>query len=166
MTFWRPSTMSPPRPDLAVPALLWDELIEGLRARGSGRRESGAFLLGKREPSRRASEIVFYDAIDPHAFDTGIIVIDGGRLGALWRMCRERSLTVVADVHTHPFGAGQSDSDRRHPIVAEPGHVALIIPDFAMRGTTAREVSAYRYLGDFRWLTLKQGGLTIEGDAQ
>ncbi len=139
------------RPDLAIPTQLWSDLLDGLRARGRGERESGAFLLGRADDNRSVTDIVFYDEVDPAAFDTGIIVIDGGRMSELWRICRERDLTVVADVHTHPGGAGQSDSDRQHPIVAEPGHVALIVPNFAEEPLRLREVGLYRYLGGFRW---------------
>lgn len=149
--FGRPT---PPQPELAMGRATWEELIHGLRSRGKGQRESGAFLLGPAEGARLATDVVFYDAIDPRAFDTGIIVIDGSLMGTLWRICRERGLRVVADVHTHPAGAGQSDLDRRHPMVAEKGHVAVILPDFAAPPLAAERIGIYRYLGDFEWLRL------------
>jgi proteasome lid subunit RPN8/RPN11 len=71
----------------------------------------------------------------------------------LWRICRERGEIVLADVHTHPGGAGQSESDRMHPMIAEPGHVALIVPRFAMEPVRLGEIGLYRYLGGFRWDT-------------
>ena len=157
MTFWPLSSIirwfSRP-PELVVPSPLWTDLLDGLRERGRYVRESGAFLLGPRGAARRATEIVFYDAIDPDAFDTGIIVMDGSRLGALWRICRERGLTVVADVHTHPCGAQQSVSDQRHPMVAEPGHLSMIIPDFAAEPVRIEAIGLYRYLGSYRWQPL------------
>lgn len=138
-------------PDLSIAPRLWQDLLAGLRARGLGRRESGAFLLGPVGTSRRITSIVFYDEIDPAAFDTGIIVIDGGSMGDLWCICRERGEVVLADVHTHPGGAGQSESDRLHPMIAEPGHVALIIPRFATEPVRLQEIGLYQYLGGFRW---------------
>jgi proteasome lid subunit RPN8/RPN11 len=140
-------------PNLSMAPRLWQDLLAGLRARGRGRRESGAFLLGPAGKSRRITSIVFYDEIDPAAFDTGIVVIDGGCIGDLWRICRERGEIVLADVHTHPGGAGQSESDRMHPMIAEPGHVALIIPRFAMEPVRLEEIGLYHYLGGFRWDT-------------
>lgn len=134
--------------------------MAGLRARGKGRRESGAFLLGPTEAPRTVTEVVFYDAIDPRAFDTGIIVIDGALMGALWRICRERGLRVVADVHTHPGGAGQSQSDRDHPMIAERGHVAIIIPDFAAPPVRIERVGVYRYTGNFGWFRLPHSAAT------
>ncbi|WP_192244269.1 Mov34/MPN/PAD-1 family protein [Mesorhizobium silamurunense] len=138
-------------PDLSIPTEVWRDLLHGLRVRGRGHRESGAFLLGSKGKTRRVTSIVFYDEVDPAAFDTGIIEIDGGRMAELWRICRERNLIVVADVHTHPGGAGQSDSDRTHPMIAEPGHVALILPHFAAEPVILKEIGLYRYLGGFRW---------------
>lgn len=138
-------------PDLSIPQPLWSELLLGLRARGHGQRESGAFLLGVKNQPRRVASIVFYDEVDPAAFETGIIVIDGGAMGDLWRICRERGEIVVADVHTHPGGAWQSESDRMHPMIAEPGHLAMIIPNFAEEPIRIDEIGLYRYLGGFRW---------------
>lgn len=139
------------RPDLSISAATWDELLEGLRLRGRNERESGAFLLGPTDTPRRVTSIVFYDEIDPAAFDTGIIVIDGGCIADLWRICRERHSIVVADVHTHGGSAGQSESDRRHPMIAEPGHIAMILPNFAAAPVRFSEVGLYRYRGKFKW---------------
>lgn len=143
------------RPDLAIPFSLWRELLVGLQDRGRYERESGAFLLGPGDGPRRVTSIVFYDEIDPAAFDTGIIVIDGGCMADLWAVCRERGEIVVADVHTHGGEAGQSDSDRKHPIIAEHGHIAMILPNFAATPLRLREVGLYRYLGRFNWDRLR-----------
>ncbi|WP_158743049.1 Mov34/MPN/PAD-1 family protein [Acidisphaera sp. L21] len=139
------------RPDLAISPTLWGNLLQGLRDRGRYQRESGAFLLGPADGPRRVTSVVFYDEIDPAAFDTGIIVIDGGCMADLWRLCRERGETVVADVHTHGGAAGQSESDRKHPMIAEPGHISMILPNFAAAPVRLRKVGLYRYLGRFKW---------------
>lgn len=138
-------------PDLTISPGLWRELLDGLRTRGRGHRESGAFLLGPKGKPRRVTSIVFYDEVDPSAFDTGIIEIDGGRMATLWRICREKNAVVVADVHTHPGGAGQSEADRVHPMIAEPGHIAVIMPRFAADPVIMQDIGLYRYLGGFRW---------------
>lgn len=170
MTFWLRSLISRlfgQRPDLSIPVDLWLELHHGLRARGGNHRESGAFLLGPNTAHRRITSIVFYDEIDPHAFDTGIIEIDGGSMADLWNICRERGEVVAADVHTHPGSAGQSESDRLHPMIAEPGHIAMILPRFAAEPIRFEEIGLYRYLGRFRWTALKRSllrpTLRIEG---
>ena len=57
---------------------------------------------------------------------------DGGGFAALWRICRERGLDVLGDVHTHAGpGPRQSEADRTNPMISEPGHMAFILPQFA-----------------------------------
>ena len=115
-----------PRHELSCSWFLWRRLLAALRERGlHGRRESGAFLLGRRRDGRaRITEFVLYDDLDPHCLDTGIVRFDGSYFGDLWRICKERDLKVVADVHTHPTGSQQSDSDRDHPMITSAGHIA------------------------------------------
>lgn len=145
-----------PEHRLACPTLLWHEGLVELRRRGGARRESGAFLLGERTTRggaerRRVRQFVYYDDLDPHCLDSGVVVFDGAGFGPLWRLCREMGLEVVADVHTHPGTARQSDADRRHPMIATAGHFALIVPDFAARTPASAELGLYEYAGAHQW---------------
>lgn len=146
-----------PRHELSCSWLLWRRLTTALRRRGRGEtRESGAFLLGYKHPDQpaRISEFVLYDDLDPHALDTGIVQFDGRHFGKLWARCRARKLAVVADVHVHPMGSGQSASDRAHPMISEPGHIALILPNFARVPIPREDVGIYRYRGAGEWETV------------
>jgi hypothetical protein len=145
-----------PRHELSCSWPLWRRLTDELRERGRGeRRESGAFLLGYRRDGRaRIADFVLYDDLDPHALDTGIVRFDGRYFGDLWDICKRRSLSVVADVHVHAGGSGQSDSDREHPMISRAGHVALILPDFARAPLRIQSIGIYRYLGAKRWHTV------------
>ncbi|WP_236515930.1 hypothetical protein [Sandaracinus amylolyticus] len=141
--------------ELSCSWFLWWRLLAGLRARGGGMHESGAFLLGHRDDGRaRISMFVLYDDLDPHCLDTGIVHFDGRYFGRLWDLCKATGLAVVADVHTHPGGARQSGSDRAHPMIACAGHLALIVPRFALPPVRVRDVGIYRYLGAKRWATV------------
>ena len=144
-----------PEHRLSCSSKLWRAGLTELHRRGGGRRESGAFLLGSRDGARRGIDrFVFYDDLDPGSLDTGIVVFDGAGYGPLWRMCRETGLQVVADVHTHPGVARQSPADRDNPMVAERGHLALIVPEFAQRRVGPSELGIYEYEGDHRWRDL------------
>lgn len=138
-------------PELICSKDIWDAGVTELHRRTFGRRESGAFLLGKKGRMRRIEEFVFYDDIDPCSLDSGIVIIDGRRLGALWAHCRDTGYEVVADVHVHPRGYRQSKSDKANPIIAEKGHVALILPDFAKGSNQPGKIGVFRYLGDRKW---------------
>ena len=142
-----------PRHELSCSWFLWRRLCRRLRERGRNRsRESGAFLLGHRHGERtRIVDFVLYDDLDPHSLDSGIVRFDGRYFGDLWALCKARGLAVVADIHVHPDAAGQSETDRAHPMISLDGHTALILPRFAVAPLPRREIGIYQYRGDKRW---------------
>ena len=141
-----------PEHRLSCSSRLWNEGLRELRRRGEDTHESGAFLLGTEHKSRRrATRFVYYDDLDPRALEAGIVVFDGAGYGPLWQLCRETGLSVVADVHTHDIAARQSPTDRAHPMVATPGHVAIVVPDLARRSVRPSEFGVYEYQGQHRW---------------
>jgi len=122
-----------------------------LRDRGEGRRESGGFLLGRVDGGRRfVRDFIAYDVIDPNALQ-GIIVFDASKMDSVWAYCERAGLEVVADVHTHPGGCGQSDVDQAHPMIPQRGHFAMIIPNFADRNYGPGEVGIYEFRGRDGW---------------
>ena len=137
---------------LQIPIWTWIRIYRGLRRRGRSVRESGAFLLGKRGTrTALVRDVVYYNDLDPDALSTGIVRLSGAALGPLWALCAERGLEVLADVHTHPGGSGQSESDRAHPMVAIRGHVSLVVPNFARNAFDLAGVGHYRFEGNKRW---------------
>jgi proteasome lid subunit RPN8/RPN11 len=126
----------------------WRDLVVELGRRGGGVRESGAFLLTPGEgDGRRIQEVAFYDDLDPSSLVRGI-ALGPAAYGRLWRHCRTAGLRVAGDVHTHPTGwVDQSEIDRSNPMVALPGHVALILPDLACHPVRPADVGVHRYDG-------------------
>jgi hypothetical protein len=123
-----------PRHELSCSPGLWEQLLAQLRARGAGRTESGAFLLGKRDKQGRARivDFVLYDDLDPNSLSTGIVRFDGRYFSELWAICEASGLTVVAG----------------------SGHLALIVPNFARAPVSRTDVGIYRYGGAGRWETI------------
>jgi hypothetical protein len=138
--------------DLVIPTVKWVELQAELRRRGSGVRESGAFLLGDPR-SGCVSECLYYDDLDPNSLDQGFIFFSTAGYLPLWARCRAAGVAVLADIHTHPRDwVGQSLSDRTHPMICTTGHFAFILPHFARASLpTFRGAGIYRYLGSFLW---------------
>ena len=135
---------------------LWRTGLAELGRRGRAERETGAFLLGVEQECsgrsrREVLQFVYYDDLDPHCLDTRIIVFDGAGYSPLWAACRSTGLRVVADEHTHPGIARQSAADRDHPMIAVRGHIAIIVPRFAMTVPPVAELGIYEYLGSHRW---------------
>lgn len=139
-------------PKLVCDQGVWNDGVAELRRRSMGRRESGAFLLGTiHRDVRQIRQFLFYDDIDPTCFRRGIVEFDGRKFGLVWEKCRGMKMKVVADVHVHPGGYGQSGSDRHNPMIAEAGHLALIIPDFAAGPRLPGGIGIYEYLGAREW---------------
>jgi hypothetical protein len=137
---------------ISISMWMWHRLVRTLRARGEQRRESGAFLLAP-QGDRRVCEFISYDDLDPNAFDTGEIHIEGSAFVKLWRHCEATHRQVIADVHTHPDEwVGQSGSDKYYPTVPVDGHVALIMPAYATKtGLSLDGIGIYRCGGDGKW---------------
>lgn len=126
----------------------WEPMIAELGRRGCGDRESGAFLLGDRSGNRRTvTRVVYLDDLDPNCL-TGGIEFDGLAYSKLWDICDAEQRVVIGDVHTHPGrGVHQSRIDAENPMLAQDGHVALIVPDFATQPIEPHEVGVHRYDG-------------------
>ena len=141
-----------PKHRVSCPLKLWEHILGQLYRRGERCHEAGVFLLGIEGPRRlEVTDCVFYDELEPTAYDTGVCVLSGHAFAKLWTHCRERKLTVVADVHTHPGVAKQSDSDRTNPMIASPGHVAIIVPNYAIPPVKSSGLGIYEYRGRHDW---------------
>jgi len=129
---------------------LWRRLTEELYARGRGIRESGAFLLASKSDPQRICAYVMYDDLDPACL-TGGISFSGAGYTELWRHCHDSRMKVVADIHTHPSKwIGQSDIDRKHPMIPQAGHVAVIAPRYGLHARL-EECGIYVYEGGGSW---------------
>lgn len=137
-----------PPPRLRCARSIWQVGAAELAVRTRGEtQESGAYLLGVPLPdgSQRILEFVYYDDIDPRALETGIVTIRQTALPKLWALCRERGYGVVADVHVHPGGYGQSRSDRDNPVMPRAGHIAMILPNFARGAPAPGGIGIYEF---------------------
>jgi hypothetical protein len=144
--------LAAPKHRISCSRNLWESIAAELFLRGEGKHEAGAFLLGVERHRRiEITDVIFYDELDPHAYDSGVCILHADAFGALWKICRERRVSVVADAHTHPGLAVQSHSDRTNPMVARSGHVAIILPNFAKSSREPQRIGIYEYRGDHNW---------------
>jgi hypothetical protein len=144
--------LAPPR--ILCRRKVWEAGVCELARRTLGeKRESGAYLLGRtlRNGMHEILDFVFYDDVDPEALSTGIVTIRETALPRLWEICRAKGYGVVADVHVHPFGYGQSESDSANPVMPRAGHIAFILPNFARGRPHPGMIGMYEFLGGGRW---------------
>ena len=145
-----------PHPLLEVPRTLFDALIVDLAKSGRGVKESGAFLLGGQDSSRRfVTSYLMYDKVAPQSSSRhAYVAFTAEEMARAWEHCYAAGLQVVADVHTHPFGPAQSISDRAHPIVSIAGHLALIVPNFAQGSPQPRNLGVHLFGGVGQWKSM------------
>ena len=144
---------------LEIDAALFAELMSELARRGGGTRESGAFLLknaardsdGPEGDWQEITAVVYYDDLDPGCL-TGNITFTANGYTALAAICRRDRLRIAADIHTHPGSrVRQSQTDATHPMVALPGHIAVIAPNFAQGPVEISDLGVHRYQGHGQW---------------
>lgn len=140
----------------------WFALIKELRKRGEGRRESGAFLLGKKGKTK-ITHFVCFDDLDPEALYNGIIKFSSVGFINLSKYCKERRVEVKADVHTHPGEwTEQSKTDMDNPMIRIPGHTALIVPNYAQnKFQLYNRLGIYEYKGNQHWITKNRSSLKL-----
>jgi len=138
--------------EIIISRLKWLKLLCDLNFKGEGRRESGAFLLGKKG-SRKVCHYICYDELYEDAFSSGYIVLERVAWVRLWDFCSKNKMQVLADIHTHPSEwTAQSPSDMQNPLVSQAGHIAMIAPCYAKywwRGL--RGIGIHEYKGSNRW---------------
>lgn len=152
--------MNSPTGGLRIDAALLAAVIEELGRRGKGVREAGAFLLTepRQEPGGEpdqawppVTDVAFYDDLDPQCLD-GAITFSADGYTALAARCRRDHVRVVADIHTHPRrSVRQSHIDAVHPMVALPGHIALIVPTFALGQIDLEDLGVHVFNGPGQW---------------
>jgi proteasome lid subunit RPN8/RPN11 len=137
-----------------IPVWRWARLVRELRRRGGGQRETGAFLLARRDDEDAGvAAFICYDDLDSESCRTGAIAFHADGYSGLWAYCRRKQLEVVADVHTHPGQhVGQSWIDRENPMVPVVGHTAVILPNFGRTPWWNLDTAGvYEYLGNLKW---------------
>lgn len=144
----------------ALPLLIsrrrFAKLMRELHRRGEDRRESGAFLLAHRDArpmggGQVITEVVYYDDLDADCL-TGGITMHAFGLSRLNQLCHERRLRVLGDIHTHPSTyIQQSRIDATHPMIALPGHLAFIAPNYAAGPVRPTDLGGHRLLPGGAW---------------
>lgn len=140
---------------LKVPRSLWDDLTRHLNTASAGRQESGAFLLGSVDDAggREAASFVPYDALEAATLHAQAVRVRTVAFSRLYDLCEQRKQQVIADIHAHPRSARPSFIDRANPMMAVPGHIALIVANYAYLPVRLDEMTFNVYEGPGQWFT-------------
>lgn len=86
--------------------------------------------------------------------DGVLVVVDSEELLRTNMWLYEQSLTLVAQLHSHPTDAYHSETDDALPIVATVGGLSLVAPDFARRPFSLADYAVYRLTPEEGWIEL------------
>jgi hypothetical protein len=89
-----------------------------------------------------------------HDSTGGGVEVDSVWLNTLWRELRSSSLSIRAQIHTHPGMAFHSKTDDAFPIVGSPGFISIVVPNFATHGPTLRGLYATSITPSGKWQEL------------
>lgn len=103
------------------------------RACGRGARECTVFWAAPREVGGHLVRVAA--VIHPrHKSTVASTEMDMAEICALNELLYRRQMRVVVQVHTHPGAAFHSSTDDEFALVATPGFVSIVVPQFCRHG--------------------------------
>ncbi|MBI4090735.1 MAG: hypothetical protein HY422_01810 [Candidatus Komeilibacteria bacterium] len=86
----------------------------------------------------------------------GTVHLTASQLQVLQLKLRALDQVLIAELHTHPPGAGgQNEVDAAHPAATYRGFITIVVPDFAQPYFyDLSECYVYEYLDNLRWREL------------
>jgi len=86
----------------------------------------------------------------------GRVHLERERLSELHGALRQHDQILIAELHTHPPGAGgQNEVDAANAAATYPGFISMVVPNFAAPHLfDLRKVHVYEYESEGRWKTL------------
>jgi hypothetical protein len=142
--------------EFLVPADVVDATDEQLRQVGVHGAECFVLWLGKVDGERFQVDHAFIPTQTAYQLADGLCVtVDGDELHRLNKWLYTHSMTLGAQVHSHPTRAFHSDTDSAYPIVTQRGGLSIVVPDFGEHGLRGHGVESYR-LGAGGWKHLRR----------
>lgn len=131
-----------------VPHTIVAETEHHLRVAGSDGHE--LFVLWSGSPAGEVFDVQTRHIPKQTAYQlpTGLCVrIEGDELHRLNVWLYESGEVLAAQVHAHPADAYHSGTDDTYPVVATPGALSVVAPDFCRRGLLTDDAALYRLDG-------------------
>lgn len=131
--------------EFRVPCEVVDATDHQLRESGEHGAECFVLWVGELEGRRFSVRNAYVPVQDAYRMPEGLCVTVGGdELHRLNKWLHSNSLSLGAQVHSHPTRAYHSTTDSTFPIVTQLGGLSIVVPDFAERGLRGRGVETYR----------------------
>lgn len=147
--------------EIRVPRDVIEAVQQHLREAGVAQCEGVAFWAGQLAADVFEVQAALVPAqIQTRSEDGVAVTITGDELFRMNVWLHKNSMTVVAQVHSHPGEAYHSETDDDFSIMTQGGGLSIVVPDFA-RGPFALETAAvYRLDARGKWRELSPNELT------
>ena len=138
---------------VAVPLAIAEATQRSLRAAGREGNEGLALWSGVQEGSSFAVRTLTTPNQRALRSAEGIcVVVDGDALHEVNVAVFKRGERLLAQVHSHPGRAYHSSMDDRYAVVASPGALSLVVPDFAVGPFEVSRCAVYRLTRPGVWV--------------
>lgn len=131
--------------EFRLPNEIVDATDQQLREAGAHGAECFVLWVGQPHGETFQIERAYVPTQNAYRLPDGLcITVDGEELHRLNKWLYANSLTLGAQVHSHPTRAYHSDTDSTYPIVTQRGGLSIVVPDFGNCGLRGRGVETYR----------------------
>ena len=121
--------------DFVIPVPVAEESVAQIQEAAAHGDERFVVWAGVYEGETFEFQRAIVPAQTAHSMADGLLVtVDADALFELNRDCYARHELLAGQIHAHPRGAYHSGADDELAIVAIPGGISIVIPDFARAG--------------------------------
>ena len=147
--------------EVRVPRSVVEEANSHLRKVGQLGLEGFSLWAGKHRGERFLVESNIVPVQEGHRSSSGVYVSVGSReLHRINVWLFENSMTLIAQLHSHPTEAYHSDTDDAFPIATTVGSLSIVIPDYAREPFSLIRSAVYRLIPDHGWVFMPPNEVT------
>lgn len=138
--------------ELRVPSQVLIDGYEFMRSAGRMRLEGMVLWLGNQyQNTFTVTELIAPKQKGMSTPEGLCAIVEADELQRLNMYLYRNSLTLVAQVHTHPTEAYHSSTDDRYAIATTIGSFSIVVPNFAVVNYALSECAVYRLAGNGSW---------------
>lgn len=131
-----------------------EETAFALRQYGREGFEGLVLWLGEKNSDSSIVTNVMVPPQTPIRSESGVgYLVSGDTMFELNKHLHERSLRLIAQIHSHPGRAYHSEMDDKYAIATKEGSYSIVVPDFAMGEANLHKWVVYQ-LRRGRWIEL------------
>jgi hypothetical protein len=143
--------------ELRVPSAVLADGYQFMRSAGRARLEGMVLWVGTQQDRIfTVTELIVPKQQGLNTRDGLCAVVDEAELRRLNIYLYRNSLTLAAQVHTHPTVAYHSATDDQFAIATTIGSYSLVVPNFAVVDYALAECAVYRLSAEGKWLEVDE----------